>query len=633
MRGGGAFALANADGGGTFCGFMPPRPPLRTAALLLVALLVSSAPHGRAADPQPYAVTIAPSGIGGLDAAVHDAATLISLRQSAPVGPFALVARARADQTRFAAALHSFGYYDGKAAITIAGRPLDDPELLPALDATPAGQTVPVNVTLTPGPLFHLGQVTLTGPVPPAAQAALHLAPGQPAVAADVLAARDRLLKALQDSGHALAKVDPPTATLHEAGRTLDVGFAVDAGPRVDLGPISISGLGRTNEDYVRRRLLIHQGEQYSPDAIGKARDDLAGTGIFNTVRITPADGLDADGQLPMQVAVTERPPRTVQLGVAYSTDLGGSLTANWTHHNLFGDGEQLSLTAAATELGGLAAVQPGYTLDAQLTYPDWRQRGQTLTFNALAERQYLIAYDQTAAILSAVLSRKLLPDLTGSIGLSAEQESISQEGITRPYTLLQVPLTLQFDNTHSLLDPTHGYRLGTTITPTESLDQQATTFVIAQASGSTYLDLSGNGRSVLAARLLVGAVEGAGTFGIPADQRFYAGGSGTVRGFVFQSVGPQFADGIPIGGTAIDAGSLEFRQRIGGNYGFAVFADAGQVSDAGVPFTGTPQVGVGAGARYYTSFGPLRVDFAVPVTNQPHGGSFEVYIGIGQAF
>jgi translocation and assembly module TamA len=600
---------------------------------VLIALIAVSTPPGRAADPQPYSVIIAPTGDSRLDAAVHDAATLISLRERVPVGPFALVARARADRDRFLTALHSFGYYNGIATITVAGRPLDDPTLPAALAATPGTVQVPVQVTLTPGPRFHLGRITLAGEVPEAARAALGLKSGQPAVAADVFAARDRLLKALEDSGHAFAKVEVPLATLEPGAEALDVTFQVDAGPRVDLGPISITGLERTNEAYVRRRLLIHQGEQYNPDAIEAARQDLASTGIFSTVRIGPIDGLDAQGQLPMRVAVTERPPRTVSLSAAYSTDLGGSLSANWTHHNLFGNGEQLSLTAAATELGGLAAVQPGYTLEARLTFPDWLRRGQTLTLDALAERQYLIAYNQTAAVLSATFARKLTANLTASLGLSGEQESIAQEHVTRSYTLVQVPLAVRFDNTHDLLNPTHGVRASATVTPTESFDNPSSTFVIAQLAASTYLDLSGDGRSVLALRGLVGGVEGATTFAVPADQRFYAGGSGTVRGFIYQSIGPQFPDGIPIGGTSIDAGSVELRQRFGANYGAVLFVDAGQVSDGGVPFQGTPQVGVGVGARYYTSFGPLRLDVAVPVTNQPHGGSFQLYFGIGQAF
>jgi translocation and assembly module TamA len=137
----------------------------------------------------------------------------------------------------------------------------------------------------------------------------------------------------------------------------------------------------------------------------------------------------------------------------------------------------------------------------------------------------------------------------------------------------------------------------------------------------------------VLALRGLMGKVFGAGVFTLPPDQRFYAGGSATVRGFRYQSVGPQFADGKPTGGNAISAGTIEFRQRILESYGVVGFVDAGQVTANGSPFSGTWRVGAGIGARYYTSFGPIRLDVAVPLNRQPHGDAFELYIGIGQAF
>ena len=98
---------------------------------------------------------------------------------------------------------------------------------------------------------------------------------------------------------------------------------------------------------------------------------------------------------------MTERPLRVVTLGAAYSTDLGGSLSASWAHRNLFGNAEVLTLSAAATELGGTAARQPGYNASATLDIPDWLQRGQTLSFNVLAVREYLQAYDRTAVIPS----------------------------------------------------------------------------------------------------------------------------------------------------------------------------------------------------------------------------------------
>ncbi len=605
----------------------------RVALIVCLVAVTGRSQGGHAADPQPYAVTIKPTGEAGLDKAASDSSSLVSLREKAPVGPFALVARAQGDVARFTAALGSFGYYNGRVDVTVAGRALDDPGLADLLDATPASVTVPVEVTLTPGPLFKLRAVGLEGDVAPEARAALQLRAGQPALAASVLAAQARILKALLDSGHALAKVDAPVATLAPDAQALDVIFHVAAGPRVDIGQIFVSGLQDVNESFLRRRLLLVPGEQYNPDKIEKARQDLASEGVFASVSITPDKALAPDGSLPVRIMVTERPLHAVNLGAAFSTDQGGSLNASWTHRNLFGNAEALTLSAAATQLGGSASKQPGYNVAAALTLPDWLHREQTLGFSVAAIKEYLDAYNRSAFTVGTTLSRKLTDEWTVSAGLTGELAKITQERVTRNYTLAQVPLSVRFDSTHDLFDPTHGYRAAVSVTPTESLRSPQTTFVIAQASGSAYFNLGAPGRSVLAVRALVGTIAGATTFQVPPDQRFFGGGGGTIRGYRFQSVGPQFRDRKPVGGTSIDVGTVEFRQRFGESYGAVVFVDAGQVGSDGKPFSGKLRAGAGVGARYYTAIGPIRLDVAVPLVRQPKGDSLEAYIGIGQAF
>jgi translocation and assembly module TamA len=80
-------------------------------------------------------------------------------------------------------------------------------------------------------------------------------------------------------------------------------------------------------------------------------------------------------------------------------------------------------------------------------------------------------------------------------------------------------------------------------------------------------------------------------------------------------------------------AGTLELRQRIVGNYGAVAFVDAGQVAANDWSFSRPWGIGVGVGARYYTSIGPIRLDVAFPVNKLPDSGSFQIYLGIGQAF
>jgi translocation and assembly module TamA len=613
---------------------IPLRVLARWIALSLLGFLAASGSSSlRAADPQPYDVTLKPTNDSALDIALHDSSSLIALRESAPVGGFALAERARQDRQRFETALHSFGYYKSKTAVTIDGHDLDDPGLPAILDQAPANPPVPIVANFDLGPRFELGQILISAQVPPNVPAQLGIEPGQPAMAAKVLAAQDRLRDALRADGYPLAKVPAPIAMLRMDENKLDVDFKPETGPKANIGPISFSGLKNMNESFVRQRLTLHQGEQYSPTAIEAARQDLASIGVFSVVRAEPADALDPDGQLPIKFDLTERPLHSVDVGVAYSTDLGINLTTGWHDRNLFGNAEQLNLTAAL-QTGGDAVTKPGYQAGAQFLKPDFLARDQSLELDLNAIKQSLQAYDQTALIEKIALNRKLSPHWTVSLGLLGEQESIIQEDETHHYNLVAIPASLRFDNTTSPLDPTTGIRAALSVTPTQSLGSPSSTFLIMQLAGSTYLDLLNDGRSVLALRGLLGEASGVNVFGLPPDQRFYAGGSATVRGYRYQTLGPQFPDRTPVGGTAISTGTVEFRQRILANYGFATFLDVGQVSSSGTPFSsGGWHAGAGVGLRYYTPIGPIRVDVAVPLNKLPGGDSLELYIGIGQAF
>jgi translocation and assembly module TamA len=608
-----------------------PSAPRRIAATTLLALVIGT-PTADAADPQPYTVTIASSGDGALDTAVKDSATLLSLKDKTQVGGFALAQRARDDADRFQTALRAFGYYAGTVAITIAGRPLEDPALPDAVDQAPAAPPVPVAVTIQPGPLFHLGQITIQGTLPPGLTPDLGIRSGQVAKAAEVLAARDKLLAELREASYPLAQVVLPQAVLHRDSHTIDVTLQADPGRRANLGAIRVEGLADVKEDFVRHRLLLQPGQPFKPSAIEKAREDLLATGVFTSVEIVPDQQLDASGALPLLVRVAERKKHAVEVGVSYSTDLGAGLTFGWHDRNLFGRAEQLNLTGSV-QFGGDALNGFSGQLGIQFIKPDFLARDQSLEVSLSAVRQDLIAYTQSALIQRVGITRKLSDHWSVSLGLLGEEEEITQEKVTRPYRFVGVPAALKYDSTNSLLDPTNGLRAALSITPTWSFVNPGGFYTISQLSGSGYVDVSGNGRSVIALRGLVAVVGGAGVFDLPPDQRLYAGGSATVRGYRYQSVGPQFPDGKPTGGTAASAVGVEFRQRILESWGAVVFVDAGQATANGTPFSSHWKAGAGIGARYYTSFGPIRLDVAVPV-NRSHGDDrFELYIGIGQAF
>ena len=622
--------------------------PRRTASsycchhfLLIAAATLLAMSMARAADPLSYTVTIASTGNRELDRALKGSSQLESLRAKEAISPFALIGRAQQDIERLETVLQGFGYYQGKVAITVERRPLDDPGLPAAMEALPEGTNAAVDVAIDTGPLYHLRKVTIEGEMPDELRGKLGIKPGDAAVASEVLQAQARLLTALQEDGYALATVETPVAYEDPAAQVLDVTYKVDAGRQVDIGDIGVSGLHDVHESLVRNRLLLHSGERYSPSRIEKARQDLLSLGVFSGISVRAGDHVDALGRIPVNFDVQERPRHAVGFTAAYSTDLGGSVKATWSNRNLFGNAEQLNLAAAVSGLGGSATTGLGYNVSAQFIKPEFKARDQSLEVDAGALRQKLEAYDQDAVTAGVSLNRKFSDIWSGSVGVSAIQERILQEGVTRDYTLLGIPLNAKYNSTgvtNPLEDALHGIRASVTVTPTQSFGASSATFVIIQASASGYFDLASvgwtaPGRSVLAWRALIGTAQGATQFALPPDQRFYGGGSATVRGFRYQSIGPEFPDGKPIGGTSIDAATIEFRQRLPNNLGAVAFIDAGQVGARSTPFQGTARVGAGVGIRYYTAIGPIRLDVAVPLNKQPGGDSFDIYIGLGQAF
>jgi len=125
-----------------------------------------------------------------------------------------------------------------------------------------------------------------------------------------------------------------------------------------------------------------------------------------------------------------------------------------------------------------------------------------------------------------------------------------------------------------------------------------------------------------------------------PADRiaptrRFYAGGGASVRGYSYQAIGPRDLNNDPVGGRSIGEISLEARFRFGSldQFGIVQFIDAGIISPDPWPSTKEVRVGAGLGFRYYSNFGPIRIDVGTPINPQAGDPRLGVYVSLGQAF
>jgi translocation and assembly module TamA len=620
-------------------------------ALVFAVTALGSLAH--AADPQPYKVEFVSVGNSEIDSTLKATSDLLALRTTAPVSPFGLIARARSDVDRLTTALQSFGYYQSVVAIRINAMMVNNPGLGDVVTALPKGTDAQVSISFTLGTLYHLGRIDIDGDLPEAVRSALGLRTGQPAVASTVLEGGARMLATMQDDGYAFAKVDPPVATENATAPVLDLVFHVEMGAKVNIGTIRFEGLQRMHEPLLRARLPLRTGDRYRAATLERARRDLLALGVFSQVSLVVGTAADDSGGVPITFKVRERLRHAISVSAAYSSDLGGSAGVSWTDRNVFGNADQLTLAASVIDLGGSDTTGTGYDTSAKYLIPDFGRRDQSIQFAVGAIKQSLQAYGQTARTTSVTLIRKISSIWTVSLGGATTDEQIIQENatatelVTHFYTLFALPTNVLYDTTDltsPLEEPRHGIRASLSLRPTLALGHPNARFLITQLKVATYFDLNHllptePGRTVLALRGLAGIAEGAGEFSLPPDQRFYGGGSDTIRGYRYQSVGPQFPVTkpfpvlTPIGGTAITAGGMELRQRLKGNFGVVAFVDMGQVSATLRAQPGEFRIGAGAGLRYYTPIGPIRLDIAVPTPRHVGDDALEVYIGLGPSF
>jgi len=605
----------------------------------LLALLLLAGPVA-AQEPRdvPYAVTIEPTGDDQLDAAAAATSQLALLRESAPTTAFGLIGRARGDVTRLQDALRSEGYWGGSVSVTLAGEPPDAVGLEQRLEAR--SDPVPVVLRIERGTQYRIARIAVRPNRPedarPVAAAAerLTLHDGDPARAAPILDAEQALLDAVRRAGYPLASVVSRDATVDHDRHDMEVTWVLAAGPRANFAPPVVSGEERTDPGLLARvaRRNLTDGP-YDPERVERARRALMALGVFESVRSEPAAALDPEGRFPVSYVVKERRSHVVGVSAAYETNYGPTARVYWEHRNLFGGAERLRLSAEISRLGEDGWDRVNYALLATLRTPEVLRRDfQSITTIGLV-RERLDAYDRDAFISSAIFERRLTDRITLQAGPQFETGRIGRDEDLRPFSLVGFTMGARWDSTDSLLNPGRGIRAAVTATPWFSVGGEFGNFTRLLATGSTYFDLLGEKRGVLALRASLGSAVGATRDDITLDKRFYAGGGGSVRGYTYQSIGPRDARNRPLGGASLVELSVEWRQRIWREFGGVVFVDAGAVGPDATPDLGQLRVGAGVGLRYLTAIGPIRLDIGFPLNPQPGDSSYGLYVGLGQAF
>jgi len=496
---------------------------------------------------------------------------------------------------------------------------------------------------ITPGPIFVIAdpKVAWSGTAPDEgvvkrAESVIRLRPGAPGRAVEVLAAEGRVVAQVQQLGYADAVAEPREIVVDHADHTLRPTFRIAAGDLVRVDGIQVVTKGRSNPAWIQHLAPWKSGDIYEPDDIAELERRLRDTGVYDSVSVSlaPKDKVLPDGLRPVVVTVSDRKARTVELAANYSSTEGPGADVKWIHYNRFHRADTTTLTA---RLG-----RTDSRLEAELALPHWRRAQQTLKLNTAIFREDTDAYVETGAHFGLDLTRKLRTTVYRTYGVSLDLAQVDSpttvNGVTTDVEQNFATFTLlgaqAWDRSDNMLDPTKGWRLDARAEPTAITGDLTMAFLKLQAQTTAYLPFGRSARTVLAGRFKAGQIVGGTMPDVPASNRFYAGGGGSVRGYSYQAIGPRIDNTTtPQGGLSLLESSLELRHKFTDRWGAVAFVDAGGVGVDNWPQGDDFGVGVGVGLRYDLGFGPIRADIAMPISKRDGDPSFQVYISIGQAF
>jgi translocation and assembly module TamA len=532
--------------------------------------------------------------------------------------------RASADADLLAQLLRAEGYYDATVE--------------PRTEKT--GEGLSVVLSADPGPQYRFASVDLpgldaAGPDATRLRDSFGVKAGDPVVAADVIAAGLSLTTALGEQGYAVAKLGEQDIEVNHLTHLATLVLPVDPGPVARFGVIHVNGRPPFSARHLALMARFRPGEPFRRSKVDDLRRALRATTLVATadIQVVPVAG---GGTVDLNVRLEPAPSHTIAGELGYGTAQGARLEVSWTDRNFFNP-------EGALTLRGIAGTNE-QLLGVQVRRSNFGMRDQTLNLQFSASHQKFAAYTAKTIGLAANIERlsnfiwqkKWTWSYGGEWLGTIERGVFSSVGVkdTRRFLIAAIPLAAGYDGSDSLLDPTRGFRLSGRLSPEISFHGGHFSYGRAQFDASAYHPVGE--RVVVAGRVRLGTIFGAGLFNVAPSRRLYAGGGGSVRGYGYQRLGPKDLDGDPIGGRGLAEFAVEARVRLsafGGNFGLVPFFDGGTLTSSARPDFSHWRTAAGLGVRYYSLFGPIRIDVGVPLNRQKGDGPFAVTVSLGQAF
>lgn len=510
--------------------------------------------------------------------------------------------RGRLDATRLRA-LHEIAPASIKKALQPYG--YYAPSVSPEIRGGPRDYFTRYRVTPGPAVLWAGSDIVVQGEGAALRDAVRALSPrlGRRLRHADYDALKTKALSLLRESGYLDARFSRAELRVDTAEKTAVAALTLETGRHWYFGDASFEGSTLVDEDVLRRYLRFKPGQSFSPQAMLDTQFAINDLDYFSDVQVEPLrDAVEGD-RIPLRIRLTDNKSRRDDYGVGYGTDTGARATAATEFRRLNRRGHKLRLAVRASEK--ISGVSSEYRI------PAGKRPGEFYSLSGSAEEDNLAFGSSRDYRLGAALNRngrkwkrthylrfhRSIFDFT-----EGEQDSVSllTPGTSVSWQWLDDPAYARLG--FSIYIDTHGALQGVL---------SDATFLQGRTVLKGALPLAK--RTRLLGRVELGATAVNNFSALPPDERFFAGGDQSVRGYAYQSIGAGRDDsGGVIGGRYLNVFSAEIEQGFAQTaWGVALFADAGGVGDQPNPLL---EYGVGAGARYRAPFGTVQIDLAHPL-------------------
>lgn len=552
--------------------------------------------------------------------ALLESSQLVSLQNHPPASINGLHYRAAADIPILIRTLHAFAYYEAEVSSAIEMK----------------GEIARVDLTIQPGPQYKLGSYEVySGACKtlakidgccPFTPGLVGLQIGDPALSVSIVNAELGLLTELARCGYPLASVDKRRVIVDMGEKEVEASSCIKEGPLARFGPTSYFGVEKIKPEFLEQKIGWHEGCVYDADQIEETQKRLLKTELFSSVYISHAESLNDEGELPIKVRVTEARHRQISIWASYATIDGPGGGFSWTHRNVRGMGEIVSIKGEILKK----------SWSGQLTYkkPDFLTFNQTLKGVALATHENIYPY-RSLLYRGGIFIDKELGKQFYSFGVKVDRVLVNDSASNGHYLLIGLPIYASLNEAGDLVDPKQGYTISYSVTPYQSLSHASERFAKQKLIATAYIPFIPSKRILLALRAQLGSIAGAHRQDIPLPKMFLGGSEDDLRGYKYKTVSPLDAQNKPLGGRSAVFTSVELRFRPVEKIGVVPFADFGTVSLREIPTFDTKWYkSIGIGVRYFAFFGPLRFDLGFPLDRRKGIDSFvQLYASVGQTF